>query len=315
MSADTESKVVDVEVVEEAADGSAVIEVPEGMEMPQNEQEPVSASEQEQSDDDHPDDDEEMRAAKRARRRAKKEYVRQRNAEKDARLESLQRQNQELAARLAAMEQFARKSDLAKIDKEIQDEQLRLQYAMTKMREATDNSDGNSFVRAREIEAESRKRLAELEELKYRAEVVPQQEAPVNPKVKRMAQDWLDSNPWYDPEGQDEDTQIAKIIDARLTQEGWDPSSPDYWEELDNRLQKRLPHRYNETQDERPIRRPRSVVTGSVRESVSGRGSGNGYVLSPERVRAIKEAGMWDDVEKRNRMIKQFISYDKANRG
>lgn len=313
MNTDTENKAADLEVVEEAADGSAVIEVPEGMEVPEA-QEGMAAG-GDTADDDHPDDDEEMRAAKRARRRAKKEYVRQRNAEKDARLEALQRQNQELMQRLSAIEKRAHSADVERLDKAIEDEQLRLQYAMTKMREAIDNSDGNAMVRAREIEAESRKRLEALHGMKYQAEEAPRQEAPVNPKVKRMAQDWLDANPWYDPEGADEDTQIAKIIDAKLTQEGWDPASPDYWEELDNRLQKRLPHRYNEIQDERPIRRPRSVVTGSVRESASGRGSGNGYVLSPERVRAIKEAGMWDDVEKRNRMIKQFISYDKANRG
>lgn len=311
MSTDTENKVADLEVVEEAADGSAVIEVPEGMEIPEAQE----ASGGDPADDDHPDDDDEVRAAKRARRRAKKDYVRQRNAEKDARLEALQRQNQELMSRLAVIEQRAHSADVERLDKAIEDEQLRLQYALTKMREATDNSDGNAFVRAREIEAESRKRLEALQGMKYRAEETPQREAPVNPKVKRMANDWLEANPWYDPEGADEDTQIAKIIDAKLTQEGWDPSSPDYWEELDNRLQKRLPHRYNESQDERPQRRPRSVVTGSVRESVGGRGSGNGYVLSPERVRAIKEAGMWDDIEKRNRMIKQFISYDKANRG
>lgn len=298
-----EEKDMEVEVVEEAADGSAVVEVPDNIEVP----------EQGGADDDHPDDDDEVRAAKRARRRAKKDYVRQRNAEKDARLEALQRQNEELMQRLSAVEQRTHGQDMARIDKLIEDEQLRLQYAMTKMREATDQSDGQAFVRAREIEEESRKKLDYLTNVKHRA-TSAQPENQVHPKVKRMAQDWLDANPWYDPDNADEDTQIAKIVDAKLTQEGWDPSSPDYWEELDNRLQKRLPHRYNENQNERPVRRPRSVVTGSVRESVSGRG-GNGYVLSPERVRAIKEAGMWDDVEKRNRMIKQFIAYDKANRG
>jgi len=309
MSADNEDKVQDVELVEEAADGSAVIELPEGEEVPSQMAEGGSA------DDDHPDDDEEVRAAKRARRRAKKDYVRQRNAEKDARLEALQRQNQELMGRLAVVEQRAHSSDMARLEKAIEDEQLRLQYAMTKMREATDNSNGEAFIRAREIEAESRKRLEALHGVKHQAEESTTREAPVNPKVKRLANDWLEANSWYDPEGGDEDTQIAKIIDAKLTQEGWNPATEDYWEELDNRLQKRLPHRYNQLQDERPQRRPRSVVTGSVRESVSGRSGGNGYVLSPERVRAIKEAGMWDDVEKRNRMIKQFIAYDKANRG
>ena len=304
MNTETQNKEADLEVIEEAADGSAVVEVPENIEIP--EQSADSA------DDDHPDDNEEVRAAKRARRRAKKDYVRKRNAEKDARLETLQRQNEELMQRLSAIEKRTHGQDLERIDKMIEDEQLRLQYAMTKMREATDNSDGNAFVRAREIEEESRKKLMYLQNVKNHAAQAPQEV--VNPKIKRMAQDWLEANPWYDPESPDEDTQIAKVIDAKLTQEGWDPSTSDYWEELDNRLQKRLPHRYNDFQDERPQRRPRSVVTGSVRESVGGR-SGNGYVLSPERVRAIKEAGMWEDSEKRNRMIKQFIAYDKANRG
>jgi len=305
------SETKEMEVVEDATDGSAVVDVPEDIEVPeQNEAEGGSVT-----DDDHPDDDDEVREAKRARRRAKKDYVRQRNAEKDARLESLQRQNQDLMQRLSAIEQRTRHSDLASLDKAIEDEKLRLQYAMTKMREATDNSDGDTFVRAREMETEALDRLRKLSDIRANASEGAQSEKSVSPKVKRLANDWLESNSWYDPEANDEDTQIAKIIDAKLTQEGWDPASEDYWEELDNRLQKRLPHRYNNNQDERRHSRPRSVVTGSVRESVVSRGSGNGYVLSPERVRAIKEAGMWDDVEKRNRMIKQFIQYDKANRG
>lgn len=304
----SENKEVEMQVVEEAADGSAVVDVPEDIEIPEQ-----NAADGGSADDDHPDDDEDVRAAKRARRRAKKDYVRQRNAEKDARLESLQRQNQDLMQRLSAIEQRTRHSDLASLDKAIEDEKLRLQYAMTKMREATDNSDGNTFVRAREMEAEALDRLKQLSVI--RANASESAEKNVSPTVKRLANDWLEANSWYDPDSNDEDTQIAKIIDAKLTQEGWNPASADYWEELDNRLQKRLPHRYNNHQDERRHSRPRSVVTGSVRESVGNRGSGNGYVLSPERVRAIKEAGMWDDVEKRNRMIKQFIQYDKTNRG
>ena len=226
----------------------------------------------------------------------------------------MQRQNQELMTRLSAIEQRAHHSELAKIDKAIEDEALRLQYAMTKMREATDNSDGDAFVRAREMENEARRRLEGLQTMKHRAAEAGNEQASISAKAKHLASDWLKDNSWYNPENDDEDSQIAKLIDARLTQEGWDPGTPDYWEELDNRLQKRLPHLYNRNNRENSQRRPRSVVTGSVRESVD-RGSGNGYVLSPERVRAIKEAGMWDDPEKRNRMIKQFIAYDKANRG
>ena len=37
--------------------------------------------------------------------------------------------------------------------------------------------------------------------------------------------------------------------------------------------------------------------------------------LSRERVSAIKDAGAWDDVEKRNKMIRAYASYDRQNKG
>jgi hypothetical protein len=112
----------------------------------------------------------------------------------------------------------------------------------------------------------------------------------------------METNPWYDPAGNDEDSQIAKIIDQRLHKEGWDPNTEEYWDELNDRLQKRLPHRYN--QSDEPRRKPRSVVTGSGRESAPRGGAQ--FVLSPEQVRAMKDAGFWEDPEKRAKMIKRY---------
>ena len=37
--------------------------------------------------------------------------------------------------------------------------------------------------------------------------------------------------------------------------------------------------------------------------------------LSRDRVQAIKDAGAWDDVDKRNKMIRAYASYDRANKG
>jgi hypothetical protein len=129
----------------------------------------------------------------------------------------------------------------------------------------------------------------------------------------RHAKSWMESNSWYDPNGSDEDSEIAKVIDAKLAKEGYDPSSADYWDELDARLQKRLPHRYTQQQDE-PRRRPRSFVTGSGRESTGGR-QGNTLVLEPEQVRAIKEAGFWDDPAMRAKMIKRYAQQARNNQG
>jgi 2-polyprenyl-6-methoxyphenol hydroxylase-like FAD-dependent oxidoreductase len=42
-------------------------------------------------------------------------------------------------------------------------------------------------------------------------------------------------------------------------------------------------------------------------------GAGRVYTLSPDRVKAIKDAGMWDDVAERNKMIKTYREYDRTN--
>jgi len=37
-------------------------------------------------------------------------------------------------------------------------------------------------------------------------------------------------------------------------------------------------------------------------------------VLEPEQVRAMKDAGMWDNLEKRNRMIKRYAQEARNKR-
>ncbi len=312
--------------VTEEKDGSAVVELPEGM-VPegdddqrddQGEQEPVSAAQDDQQDDDdsdQPDDTDAVREARRARRRAKKELVKKTREEKDQKLMLLQRQNQELMERLSTLERKNVSAELARFDKAIEDEAMRMQYAQRKMQEATDASDGQAFIKAQEAWYESRKKLETMQAIKKRAnEASNQQTGAVNPEVQRYANDWMKNNEWYDPNGRDTDSRIAKVIDEQLSEEGWDPARKDYWEEFDKRLQNRLPHLYNDSYDEQPRRRPRSVVTGSGREVSNSRG-GNTFVLTPEQVRAIKEAGMWDDPTTRNRMIKRYAAETKKYRG
>jgi hypothetical protein len=303
MSTEKEEKIN----VTEEQDGSVVVELPEGMEGPDGQEGAQNAAGDDSGDEDRPGDSDAVREARRARRRAKKDLVRKTNEEKDQRLQMLQRQNQELMERLSVVERKTHSSDLARLDKAIEDEELRFRYAQQRMQEATTAGDGQAFTKAQEIWYESRRKVEALRGLKSKAATATQQQqGAANPKVTRMANDWMERNNWYDPSSNDEDTQIAKVIDRKLTEEGWDPGNQDYWEELDRRLQKRLPHRYTDGSDDSPRRsRHRSVVTGSGRE-VGGGASRSTFVLTPEQVRAMKDAGMWDDQEKRNRMIKRY---------
>lgn len=323
MNTDTEQKSAPLAVTEEK-DGSAVVQLPDDLQSPDGEESEGAQDEQvqaggaeEDSDADHPDDTDAVREARRNRRKAKKEYIRRTNEEKDQRLAMLQRQNSELMERLSVVEKKTQSSDLARLDKAIEDEELRYQYFEAKKREAINNSDGDAFNKAQEGWYESRRKIEAMRSVKQRAvETTPQDSGPANPKLVRHANAWMEKNSWYDPNGDDEDSQIAKLVDQRLMREGWDPASADYWEELDNRLQKRLPHCYNRDTENPRRAKPRSFVTGSSRESGSdgGGSSRNTYTLAPEQVRAMKEAGFWDDAEKRARMIRRYAQEARNNR-
>ena len=130
--------------------------------------------------------------------------------------------------------------------------------------------------------------------------------------MQANATSWLKSNNWYDPNGQDTDSRIAKVIDNALASEGWDPSDPEYWDELDNRLKERLPHRYT---GKTGGNRNRRSGTSSGRSDVSGSSTAkNTFTLSRDRVQALKDAGMWDDADKRAKAIRRYADFDRNNK-
>lgn len=304
-------------IVDEQKDGSVTVE---GIDLPPEDDQEAddSGSSTQMADggqipddggDDHPDDTAAIRAARREKRKSKKIYQRQQQQEKDLRFQQLQRQNQELLARLSAVEHKTHGSELARIDKAIDDQQVRIQYAKMKIAEAAQAADGEAMANAQEMWFEARRAAEALENLKRQATTPKQQAIAPDVHTQRLAANWMERNSWYDPNGGDEDSEIALTIDKRMAKEGWDPRSPEYWEELDNRLQKRLPHRYNEESYEREVvKRPRSVVTGSGRESAVSSGQRGTFTLTPEQVRAMKDAGMWDDPQARARMIRRYAN-------
>ena len=315
--------------VMEAQDGSATVDLPENLlldEFPDDAAGDVQAKNSEagasDEDSDHPDDDEELRAAKRNRRRAKKDLIRKTNQEKDARLAQLQRENEEFKRRLGQLERNTKAEQLTRIDKNIEDAQVRLEYAKMKLAEASQNQDGQAVVEATMLLQNVQEEFRALSQLRNQADHElknnNQQEAPQqNQRVAKLAAQWMRRNPWYNPQSNDADSRVAKKMDELLSAQGWDPEDDDYWEELTARLQKELPHRYNDSNDDesRGVRRPRNVVGSSGREASAAYGGTNRsqFILSPDRVKAMKEAGAWDNPERKARMIKQFIAYDRAN--
>jgi hypothetical protein len=309
--------------IEEAKDGSAVVDLPESMLAGDGDDadEGVSSSQNDAGDeDDHPNDSEAVRSAKRARRRAKKDLIRKTNEEKDVRLQQLQRENEEFKRRLSYVEKETKNSQIARIDKSIEDQKVRLEYAKMKLSEAVQAGDGDAMVQAQTLWNEAQSTAKNLTVLRERVEQTankPANDVPqVDPDVQRNAADWMKRNSWYRPDTSDKDSKIAKKVDELLVTEGWNPSDPDYWDELDSRLHKALPHRYNDTTGgDSAVRKPRNVVGSSGREASAAYGGNNRtqFVLSPERVKAMKEVGAWDNPVRKKAMIDNFVKYDREN--
>jgi hypothetical protein len=324
MSTDNQAVEQEVIVIQEEKDGSATIELPESIPSPEA-----------QTDDDSDEADdrarqremvtggavdadaEALREQKRQKRRSRKEYHKQVSTEKDVKLTLLERQNQQLLERLSVLERKSHGSDLARLDKAIEDQDNRILFAKQKISEATRTGNGELLTSAQEMWFEARRQAEALANLKKRA-VAPQNprtiQAP-DPQLQRHANNWMANNPWYDPNGKDPDSRRALNEDAILAEEGYDPKTAEYWEELDKRLQRVVPHRYTEDANERPRSRPRSAVTSSGREFASNNGRGNSFTLSPDQVRAMKDAGMWDDAEKRAKMIRRYALEARNNNG
>lgn len=292
-------------------------EEPEEGEESEESNEPVSSSEQTEGGDDELDNaaDDDEREAIRERRRQERKHRKQAQRERE---DTLRR---ELAARDSVINELRQKveviekrnsgSELAQIEQGKKQAAQAYQFFKDQIRIAGEQGNHAAVADATEKMIMSQRRFDELDKVE---KVFKQRQAapqPLDPRLANHAQDWMSRNSWYDPTGQDQDSEIAMRIDQRLAQEGWDPTTKEYWQELDNRVKKYLPHRVNS--GKMGNNKPRSVVTGSGREA-SGSNSGTTYKLSSDRVKALKDAGLWDDPKQRAEAIKRFRDYDKQNK-
>jgi hypothetical protein len=327
----TPTEKLELQVAEEA-DGSAVVQ------LPQNDNDEPTSNASDAHDDDSDasdeaqrhqndedggsiDDDPEreaIRSARREERKLKKQLHREKARESNHLITALRKQNQELAQRVATLETKTSGAELARLDKAIDDAQTRVEYAKMKLQDAVNSRNGEEVTKAQQLWYDNQRQLESLQSLKTNAtkhiSQSKQQIKVPDPSVQRMATGWMERNSWYDPQLKDADSKVAQSIDQALTEEGFDPSLQDYWDELDERLQKYLPHRYNSGYSSNTkTSRPRSVVTSSGRDAAPSVRA-NEFRVDPERVRALKEAGMWDNVELRNKMIRKFAEFDRQQK-
>jgi hypothetical protein len=251
----------------------------------------------------------EVRAARREERRRARERRRKGKEMTLAELDVLRRRNEELERRLQSLEGRTAQQDLRAVDERLSTAQLRAQHAERVLAEAVQAGDGTRTAQALRARDEALHEARELSAVKTRFQQADAPPERVDPRLKTHAQEWMEDNPWYDPDAKDEDSAIVNTIDNRLAAEGWDPTTAEYWDELQRRVEKRLPSRTGAPQKPGPATR-RGPPIGGGREHASLSTKREVYV-SPEAKQAMVEAGVWDDKEKRKRVLQRMADAER----
>jgi len=314
-------EVKDLPITEEA-DGSVTIgkeETPPKTDEPndhdQDHDEVIKSTDGDEAghDEETAEEAEERRERNRARRAQNKES-------RKNYIESLKRELatrdaviNDLSTRVASVERQGQGNQMAQIDQELKRTEDLYNHFKTINRNAIQLADGASAVDAQEKMFAAQQRHAMLTNAKKSMAAQGNRPRALDPRLKQHAENWIANNQWYDPTGSDMDSDMVLKLDDRMVKEGWNPTTPEYWEELDSRVKKYLPHRANSRYNQgQGNSQPKNRVPVSGGNNDSGGAPKGTYRLSAERVKALKDAGVYDDPVKRADAIKRFQEYDKS---
>lgn len=315
MAEETKDEVI---LMKEEQDGSITVGEPQVDTQEAEEDESLKTSSEEGKDEEgHAEETAEEAEARRERNRARRA---QNKESRKNYIDSLKRELaardsviNDLATRVASVERQGQGSQIAQLDSAMKEAEQFYNHFKQVNKQAIEQADGNLAVDAQEKMFAAKQRYEMLVNAKKgMTQQQVQRPQPLDPRMKMHAEDWMSKNDWYDPSGQDLDSDLVLKLDDRLVQEGWDPKTEEYWQELDSRVKKYLPHRFNSTYNkpqQNGQSRQRVPVSGGSSSSTGG--AKGTYHLSAERVKALKEAGVYDDPVKRADAIKRFQDYDK----
>ena len=131
---------------------------------------------------------------------------------------------------------------------------------------------------------DGQKQKAEEPQKTEQKPVAPQQAARPDPK----AEAWASKNPWF---GTDETMTYGSFaIHKKMVEEdGFDPNSDDYYSEIDKRIRKEFPHKFNEGGEVNGGTKPVQTVASAVRKPMTGRKT---VRLTPSQVAIAKKLGV-----------------------
>jgi hypothetical protein len=234
------------------------------------------------------DEQEEPDYGPKVQKRIQKLVSQRREAEIQAR--QIQEQNAQLQKRLERLEQGSQKSS---------EELFNQRYAQTKqaLHKAVEEGDTDAQVNFQEQMADMRAsmRIAEMQKQQRQQQrsAAPQQrsqQAAQNPAPPK-AMNWWQQNNWFNAAGFERETAAARAIDVQLDLEGYDKNSDEYYDRLNNRLQKVFPELSSGSSPSKPRAKSRPPVAPTTGGSSY---KGNRVRMSQDHLRMARELGIND---------------------
>lgn len=281
-----------------------------------------------------PEERERIRAERKQSRIDRRNRAREREASLRREVQSEREQRLALERRVAGMENTQAGVELGQIDAAEQQANNAIETLQNIIADATVKADGRAVALATTRLQEAllyRNQVVALKERATAAARAPKQQH-VDPVQIERSRTWIGRNKWYKgPNSNDPDSKVLTAIDNSLGAEGWDPRTDEYWQELDARAKKYLPHRINgaavttESKDnteqsnsntEQRRSTPKQPVAGAGNNGNGSQGTNgkNTMILSAERVKAMKENGSWEDPKRKADMIRRYREMDAALR-
>ena len=257
-------------------------ELEEEIEEPKNE-EPEVVDEQPKQEA-TPKEDEDY--SQRVQRRINK-LVQQRK-ESDAKAEEKEQELNALKQRLERLEQ----GETQKAQKQFEDRYVSVKQEMQK---AIEEGDTGKQVEYAEQLADIRAAM-KVSELQRQQVIQQKTQSPTvgraaQPSAPKKAMDWWGKNQWFNSPGYERETAAARSIDVQLDLEGYDKESDQYYETLNNRLQKIFPELISKP--DMPVKtRPKSSQTIVAPSAGGSTKTGNRVKMTKEQLRMAREIGL-----------------------
>jgi hypothetical protein len=223
----------------------------------------------------------------KVQKRIQKLVGQRREAEIQAR--QVQEQNAQLQKRLERLEQGSQQSA---------EQNFNQRYQQTKqaLHKAVEEGDTDAQVNFQEQMADMRAamRIAEMQkqQRQQRAAASPRrpQQAAKNPAPPK-AMNWWQQNNWFNAAGFERESAAARAIDVQLDLEGFDKNSDEYYDHLNNRLQKVFPELSSGSSPSKPRTKSRPPVAPTTGGSSY---KGNRVRMSQDHLRMARELGIND---------------------